>query len=105
MSALTTVDTDLACYEMDGGNEVVVSRWLGSRRKTESRKNTGEKPKKTNKIRGAKIPKVTFSPGARRRKSGASHECIGEDVEAHLDLGRLEGGDGANEGGGDAGHC
>ena len=28
-----------------------------------------------------------------------------EEIDAHLDLGRLEGGDGANEGGGDAGHC
>jgi hypothetical protein len=35
----------------------------------------------------------------RRAKKGRRGE------EAHLDLGRLEGGDGANEGGSDASHC
>ena len=75
MSALTTVDTDLACSERKGGNRVVVSRLLGSPRKTEPRKNTGEKhrgkkKRKKNKDHHVKkFPESHVSPGARRRKS------------------------------------
>ena len=74
MSALTTVDTDLACYDRKGGDRVVVSRLLGSPRKTEPRKTPGKK--NTNKIT-RRNPESHVSPGARRPKSARDANAKG----------------------------
>ena len=62
------------------------------------------------KIKPKKVNPRTFrifvsTPVCAASEKDASREREGKVIEAYLDLGRLEGGDGAGEGGSDASHC